>query len=55
VVMKESELTAEGLAHALMAMLSDPESLRGRAVTARMVAEPDAAERLADLVARTAG
>jgi UDP-N-acetylglucosamine--N-acetylmuramyl-(pentapeptide) pyrophosphoryl-undecaprenol N-acetylglucosamine transferase len=54
VVMKESELTAEGLAHALMAMLSDPEALRGRAITARLVGEPDAAERLADLVERTA-
>jgi UDP-N-acetylglucosamine--N-acetylmuramyl-(pentapeptide) pyrophosphoryl-undecaprenol N-acetylglucosamine transferase len=54
VVLKEQELTAEKLASTLMALLSDPEGLRGRAITARMVSEPDAAERLANLVQRTA-
>jgi UDP-N-acetylglucosamine--N-acetylmuramyl-(pentapeptide) pyrophosphoryl-undecaprenol N-acetylglucosamine transferase len=54
VVIKEDELTAARLAEVLRALLSDPAGLQARSMTARMVAEPDAAERLADLVEKTA-
>jgi len=51
----ERELTAERLTATLAAMLADPAALARRAAAAQAVAKPDAAERLADLVERTAG
>ena len=53
-VLLEAELTAEGLADVLKRFLSDSAALARRAAAARSVAQPDAAERLAELVARTA-
>ncbi len=53
-VLLEAELTAEGLADVLKRFLSDSSALARRAAAARSVAQPDAAERLAELVARTA-
>ncbi len=50
----EDELTVDAMAGALNALLKDPERLARMAVGARSVATPDAAERLADLVERTA-
>jgi UDP-N-acetylglucosamine--N-acetylmuramyl-(pentapeptide) pyrophosphoryl-undecaprenol N-acetylglucosamine transferase len=51
----EDELTVDAMAGALNALLKDPERLARMAVGARSVATPDAAEKLADLVERTAG
>lgn len=53
-VATEDELTTDSLAGALNALLKSPEQLAKMAVAARSVATPDAAERLADLVERTA-
>lgn len=53
-VIPEARFTSEVLGETLRAMLSHPEDLRRRAVAAKSVAAPDAAERLADLVERTA-
>lgn len=53
-VAPEDELTVDSLAGALNALLRDPEWLTKMAAGARSVARPDAAERLADLVERTA-
>jgi UDP-N-acetylglucosamine--N-acetylmuramyl-(pentapeptide) pyrophosphoryl-undecaprenol N-acetylglucosamine transferase len=53
-VATEDELTTDSLAGALNALLKDPEQLEKMAAAARSVATPDAAERLADLVERTA-
>lgn len=50
----EDELTVDSLAGALNAMLRDPAMLTRMAAGARSVARPDAAEKLADLVERTA-
>jgi UDP-N-acetylglucosamine--N-acetylmuramyl-(pentapeptide) pyrophosphoryl-undecaprenol N-acetylglucosamine transferase len=49
----EDELTADSLAGALNALLKDPERLSRMAAAARSVAQPDAAEKLADLVEKT--
>jgi len=54
VVIRETALSAEGLAETLAGLLSDPEKLADMARAARSVARPDAAERLADLVEATA-
>jgi UDP-N-acetylglucosamine--N-acetylmuramyl-(pentapeptide) pyrophosphoryl-undecaprenol N-acetylglucosamine transferase len=54
-VVAEHHMTAEHLADVLGNMLSDGEDLARRAAAARSVAQPDAAERLADLVEKTAG
>lgn len=53
-VAAEDELTVDSLAGALNALLRDPAWLENMARGARSVAMPDAAERLADLVERTA-
>jgi UDP-N-acetylglucosamine--N-acetylmuramyl-(pentapeptide) pyrophosphoryl-undecaprenol N-acetylglucosamine transferase len=53
-VAPEDELTVDSLAGALNALLRDPDWLSKMAKGARSVARPDAAERLADLVERTA-
>lgn len=50
----EDELTVDSLAGALNALLQDPGRLERMAASARAVAAPDAAERLADLVEHTA-
>uniref|UniRef100_B0T830 UDP-N-acetylglucosamine--N-acetylmuramyl-(pentapeptide) pyrophosphoryl-undecaprenol N-acetylglucosamine transferase n=1 Tax=Caulobacter sp. (strain K31) TaxID=366602 RepID=B0T830_CAUSK len=50
----EDELTVDAMAGALNALLKDPERLARMAEGARKVATPDAAEKLADLVVRTA-
>jgi UDP-N-acetylglucosamine--N-acetylmuramyl-(pentapeptide) pyrophosphoryl-undecaprenol N-acetylglucosamine transferase len=50
----EEELTVESLAGALNALLKDPERLSRMSQAARKVAQPDAAEKLADLVEKTA-
>jgi UDP-N-acetylglucosamine--N-acetylmuramyl-(pentapeptide) pyrophosphoryl-undecaprenol N-acetylglucosamine transferase len=55
VVVRESDLTATSLAAILTDLLGDPPRLAGMAASARAAATPDAAERLADLVERTAG
>ena len=53
-VVAEHHMTAEHLADVLGRMLGDSEGLAKRAAAARSVAQPDAAERLADLVEATA-
>ncbi len=53
-VAPEDELTVDTLAGALNALLRDPAWLENMARGARSVARPDAAEKLADLVERTA-
>lgn len=53
-VIQESELTAEGLARTLGAVLQDPRRLARMAAAARSVAVSDAADRLANLVEATA-
>ncbi|HEX6859874.1 MAG TPA: undecaprenyldiphospho-muramoylpentapeptide beta-N-acetylglucosaminyltransferase [Caulobacteraceae bacterium] len=53
-VATEDEITVDSLAGALNALLKSPEQLARMAAAARSVATPDAAERLADLVERTA-
>lgn len=53
-VIAEDDLTVDGLAERLQALLSDPLALARRAAAARSVARPDAARDLADLVERTA-
>lgn len=50
----EDELTVDSLAAALNALLRDPAWLANMSKGARSVAKPDAAEKLADLVVRTA-
>jgi UDP-N-acetylglucosamine--N-acetylmuramyl-(pentapeptide) pyrophosphoryl-undecaprenol N-acetylglucosamine transferase len=54
-VVAEHHMTAEHLAQVLERMIGDSEGLVRRAAAARSVAQPDAAERLADLVERTVG
>lgn len=53
-VASEDELTVDTMAGALKALLRDPAWLENMARGARSVARPDAAEKLADLVERTA-
>ena len=53
-VVKEDDMTAEDLSTVLTRLLIDGEGLARRAAAARSVAQPDAAERLADLVEKTA-
>jgi UDP-N-acetylglucosamine--N-acetylmuramyl-(pentapeptide) pyrophosphoryl-undecaprenol N-acetylglucosamine transferase len=53
-VATEDEITVDSLAGALNALLKSPEQLAKMAAAAKSVATPDAAERLADLVERTA-
>jgi UDP-N-acetylglucosamine--N-acetylmuramyl-(pentapeptide) pyrophosphoryl-undecaprenol N-acetylglucosamine transferase len=54
VVVREQDLSAEMLADVLKGLIEDPAGLVERAAAARKVAQPDAAERLADLVEKTA-
>jgi UDP-N-acetylglucosamine--N-acetylmuramyl-(pentapeptide) pyrophosphoryl-undecaprenol N-acetylglucosamine transferase len=54
-VAAEDVLTLEVFTKALTRLLSDPQRLARMAEAARSVAVPDAAERLADLVEKTAG
>ena len=54
-VAAEDVLTLEVFTKALARLLSDPQRLARMAEAARSVAVPDAAERLADLVEKTAG
>ena len=49
----EDELTVDSLAGAVNALLKDPARLGRMAASARKVAQPDAAEKLADLVEKT--
>jgi len=53
-VARESQLTVDTLSKALAKLLTNPERLARMAAGARSIAKPDAAERLADLVEKTA-
>lgn len=53
-VITEDDLTVDSMSAAVQSLLSDPSGLAARAASARAVAIPDAAGRLADLVERTA-
>lgn len=53
-VARESQLTVEAMTGALEKLLTNPERLARMAAGSRSIAKPDAAERLADLVERTA-
>lgn len=54
VVLREDALTAEALARVLEGLINDPDRLAKMAAAAHAVGKPDAADRLADLVERTA-
>jgi len=54
IAIQEDDLTVDGLANTLQALLSDPQRLAQMARAARSVGMPDAAARLADLVERVA-
>ncbi len=54
VIAREAELSAAALADLLAALLGDPDRLARMAASARAVAKPDAAERLADVIERAA-
>ena len=54
VVIREDALTAAGLAQTLESLISDPQRLAKMAEAAHAVGKPDAAEKLADLVEKTA-
>lgn len=54
-IAREGQLTVETLSTALATLLNNPARLARMAAAARSVAIPDAAERLADVVERTAG
>ena len=53
-IARESQLTVESLAGALEKLLNNPDRLARMAAASRSVAIPDAAEKLADVVERTA-
>jgi UDP-N-acetylglucosamine--N-acetylmuramyl-(pentapeptide) pyrophosphoryl-undecaprenol N-acetylglucosamine transferase len=53
-VLREDVLTVDSLAALLQSLIGDPERLAKMAAAARAVAKPDAADRLADVVERTA-
>lgn len=53
-VARENQLTVDTMAGALQKLLTNPDRLARMAAGARSIAKPDAAERLADLVERTA-
>jgi UDP-N-acetylglucosamine--N-acetylmuramyl-(pentapeptide) pyrophosphoryl-undecaprenol N-acetylglucosamine transferase len=53
-VLREDALTPESLASRLRGLIEDPERLTAMAAAAKLVAKPDAADRLADLVEKTA-
>jgi UDP-N-acetylglucosamine--N-acetylmuramyl-(pentapeptide) pyrophosphoryl-undecaprenol N-acetylglucosamine transferase len=53
-IARESQLTVDSMAKALATLLNNPARLARMAAAARSVAIPDAAERLADVVERTA-
>jgi UDP-N-acetylglucosamine--N-acetylmuramyl-(pentapeptide) pyrophosphoryl-undecaprenol N-acetylglucosamine transferase len=53
-VAREDELTQPAMTAALQALLGNPKRLAKMAAAARSVAKPDAADRLADLVEKTA-
>ena len=53
-VFRERDLTAAILARTIAELLGDPDRLAHMAAAAARVAQPDAAERLADLVERAA-
>ncbi len=53
-VVREADVTAQGLTSALATLFAHPARLERMAAAARKVATPDAAERLADLVEATA-
>lgn len=53
-VLREDALSPESLAAALQRLLGDPAKLAAMAAAAHAVAKPDAADRLADLVEKTA-
>jgi UDP-N-acetylglucosamine--N-acetylmuramyl-(pentapeptide) pyrophosphoryl-undecaprenol N-acetylglucosamine transferase len=53
-IARENQLTVDSLAGALVKLLNNPARLARMAAAARSVAIPDAAERLADVVERTA-
>ena len=54
-MIREPQLSAEMLADTLKGMIAEPGRLATMAKAARSVAKPDAAERLADVVEKTAG
>lgn len=54
-VARESQLSVEAMSGALQKLLTNPDRLARMAAASRSIAKPDAAERLADLVERTAG
>ncbi len=53
-VAREASLTVDSMAGALNALLSNPDRLVRMSAAARSIAKPDAAQRLADLVEKTA-
>ena len=53
-VAREDQLSVETMANALFKLLTNPDRLARMAAGARSIARPDAAERLADVVERTA-
>jgi UDP-N-acetylglucosamine--N-acetylmuramyl-(pentapeptide) pyrophosphoryl-undecaprenol N-acetylglucosamine transferase len=53
-IARESQLTVDSMSGALAKLLSNPARLTRMAAGARSIARPDAAERLADLVEKTA-
>ena len=53
-VLREDALTADSLAALLQRLLEDPAHLASMAAAAKAVAKPDAADRLADVVEKTA-
>jgi UDP-N-acetylglucosamine--N-acetylmuramyl-(pentapeptide) pyrophosphoryl-undecaprenol N-acetylglucosamine transferase len=54
-MIREEELTAEGLARTIEAILSDPEGAAAMAAASRAAGRPDATEHLAALVEDLAG
>jgi UDP-N-acetylglucosamine--N-acetylmuramyl-(pentapeptide) pyrophosphoryl-undecaprenol N-acetylglucosamine transferase len=53
-IVREDHLTAQSMTATLKALIEDPARLAAMAAAARQVATPDAADRLADLVEKTA-